>query len=99
MFYIYILFSNSSDRYYIGQTSDIQKRLTEHNNPSRQDKYTAKHRPWILVLSFQVSPDRGQAIIVERFIKRQKSRIFLEKLIAEKDNPEFFDALVNNILT
>jgi putative endonuclease len=99
VYYIYILFSASSDRYYIGHTPDVQKRLKEHNNPSRSDKYTAKHLPWILVLSFQVSPDRGHAIIVERFMKRQKSRVFIENLIKQKDNPKYFEILINNILS
>ena len=99
MYYSYILFSDSSDRYYIGHAADVQKRLQEHNNPSRPDKYTAKHLPWILVLSFQVSPDRGQAMIVERFIKRQKSRAFIGNLIAQKDKPDYFITLVSNILS
>ena len=98
MYYIYILFSSRSDRYYIGHTSDVQKRLQEHNNPLRPEKYTAKNLPWNLVLSFQVSPDRGQAMITERFIKKQKSRLFIEKLIAQKDHPEYFETLINNIL-
>jgi putative endonuclease len=89
VYYIYILLSYSSDRYYIGHTADVQKRLQEHNNSSRPDKYTAKYLPWIMVLSFQVSPVRGQAMIVERFIKRQKNRTFIENMIVQKDNPEY----------
>ncbi len=98
MYYVYILFSSSSDRYYIGHTPDVQKRLEEHNNPTRSDKYTAKHLPWTLILFFKVSSDRGEAMIVERFIKKQKSRVFLEKLILQKDNPDFFVTLIKNIL-
>jgi putative endonuclease len=99
MFYVYILFSISSNRYYIGHTSDVIRRLKEHNNPSSFDKYSAKHLPWILSLAFQVSPIRGEAIIVERFIKRQKSRVFIENLISQKDDPEYFETLVSNILS
>jgi putative endonuclease len=98
MFYVYILFSPGSDRYYIGHTPDVQKRLEEHNNPSRSDKYTAKHLPWVLIMSFEISSDRGEAMIVERFIKKQKSKVFLEKLIEQKDNQEFFAEFVNSIL-
>jgi putative endonuclease len=98
MYYVYILFSTSSDRYYIGHTPDVQKRLEEHNNPQRSDKYTAKHLPWMLILFFKISTDRGEAMIVERFIKNQKSRLFIEKLIAQKDNLEYFETLTNNIL-
>ena len=31
MFYIYILYSESFDKYYVGYTSDITRRLEEHN--------------------------------------------------------------------
>ena len=99
VFFIYILFSYSSGRYYIGHTPDVQKRLHEHNNPLRPDKYTAKHLPWTMRLSFKVSPLRGEAMIVERFIKKQKSKTFIENLIAQKDNQEYFEALVKNILS
>ena len=98
MYYIYILFSASSDKYYIGHTPDVQKRLKEHNNPSTPNKYTAKHLPWVLASFFKISSDRGEAMIVEKFIKKQKSRIFLAKLIAEKDNPKYFEEMINNIL-
>jgi hypothetical protein len=51
-----------------------------------------------LKLYFEISEKRGDAQVVERFLKNQKSRIFLEKLIAEKDNPAYFLFLTENIL-
>ena len=98
MFYIYILYSYRSDKYYIGLTSDVNRRLEEHNNPSVYSKYSAKYIPWELKVSFECSDSRGDGLIIERFIKNQKSRIFVEKLIAEKDNPAYFEDLINNIL-
>ncbi|MFO7841503.1 MAG: GIY-YIG nuclease family protein, partial [Fidelibacterota bacterium] len=32
MYFTYILYSETSDRYYIGYTSDLSKRLEKHNN-------------------------------------------------------------------
>jgi putative endonuclease len=98
MFYIYIIYSTKSDKYYIGMTSDVARRLEEHNDPSREKKYTLKHMPWELKLFFEVSDIRGEALIVERFLKNQKSRTFLEKLISQKDNPAYFNSLKENIL-
>jgi len=37
MFYVYILYSQKYDRYYIGHSPDVDKRLKEHNNP-RENK-------------------------------------------------------------
>ena len=79
-------------------TSDVAKRIEDHNDPARENKYTLKHMPWELKLFFEVSDIRGEALIVERFLKNQKSRTFLEKLISEKDNPAYFNSLVENVL-
>jgi putative endonuclease len=98
MFYIYILYSKKSDRYYIGLTSNVYRRLEEHNNPPENKKYTAKHLLWELKIFFECSDSRGNGLLVERFIKDQKSRVFLEKLISEKGNPDYFVNLVENIL-
>jgi putative endonuclease len=98
MFYIYILYSSKSDKYYVGTTSDINRRLMEHNNPHVFIKYTAKHIPWELKLSFEVSELRSHALIVEKFIKKQKSRQFIEKLISESNNPDYYISLITNIL-
>ncbi|NLA41614.1 MAG: GIY-YIG nuclease family protein [Smithella sp.] len=34
MFYVYILQSETSGRYYIGQTDSLDRRLAEHNDPT-----------------------------------------------------------------
>jgi putative endonuclease len=98
MFYIYILYSNRADKYYVGLTTDPLKRFDEHNNPSVNNKYTAKNIPWDMKLFFRCSHSRGEGLLIERFIKDQKSRVFLQKLIAEKENPEYFEKLILNIL-
>ena len=98
VFYIYVLYSNRSDRYYTGLTSDVERRLHEHNNPTKFDKYTPKHLPWELKLSFACSELRGEALIIERFIKKQKSRFFIDNLIRQNDNPDNFKDFIVNIL-
>ncbi|WP_082911433.1 GIY-YIG nuclease family protein [Pedobacter psychrophilus] len=47
MFYLYILYSISSNKYYLGYSEDPERRLLEHNNSERVT-YTSKHRPWII---------------------------------------------------
>jgi putative endonuclease len=45
MFYVCILFSKSQPaRHYIGLTSDLRERLSQHN--SGTCSHTAKSRPW-----------------------------------------------------
>ena|ERR1035437_5536018 len=98
MFYVYILYSQSADKFYVGQTPDVQKRFSEHNNPVEKSKYTAKYIPWELILYFPVSDERGDAMKVEKFIKAQKSRKFILKLIDNKNNPNFFQEFTNDII-
>ena len=98
MLYIYILYSSGYDHYYIGHTDDVIRRLNEHNHPEVNTKFTSKYLPWELRLSFAVSAKRGETIRVERFIKNQKSRLFVEKLISEKGNEDYFETFVKNVL-
>lgn len=80
MYYLYIIQSQSTAGFYVGYTSDIDRRLIEHNNTGI-DSYTSKFRPWTLRALFAVSENEKEAIQVERFIKKQKSRNLLLKLI------------------
>ena len=98
MFYVYILFSKSSDRFYIGHTNDLDRRLMEHNNPVSGKKYSAKHGDWELVFSLPVSEARSDAFRVERFFKKQKNREFILRLIENQNNSEYCNHLLNHIL-
>ncbi len=80
MIYIYILHSKSASKYYVGSSEDPFKRLEKHNTSSF-NTFTSKYRPWVLVAVFKASQARGKAEQVERFIKKQKSKIVIEKLI------------------
>ena len=80
-FYIYILYSSSSDIYYVGYTHDFVKRLEQHNH-STNLTFTSKHRPWQLKVVFSCGQNEAEAMKIEKFIKKQKSRRLIEKLIA-----------------
>jgi putative endonuclease len=79
MYYIYLIQSQSSNLFYVGYSSDPWKRLQEHNT-ERTDKFTGKYHDWVLKAVFKVSENKGEALQVERFIKRQKSKVLLMKL-------------------
>jgi putative endonuclease len=86
-FFVYILYSASSNRYYVGQTEDYLRRLTQHNN-GEFHKSTTSGRPWQLKAVFEIPGGRGDALKIESFIKKQKSRTLIEKLI----NPDFISS-------
>jgi putative endonuclease len=84
MFYIYILYSESADKYYVGHSDDPTRRLDEHNSVIK-NSFTAKFRPWILKATYEVSDSRGETRKVENHIKRMKSRITIEKMIGDPE--------------
>jgi putative endonuclease len=57
MFYVYIIKSESSGKTYIGQTSDLEKRLGQHNDPDNNfSRYTKQNKgPWKLVYKEEVA--------------------------------------------
>ena len=79
-YYIYILYSFSADRYYVGYSPDPFIRLEQHLT-NHTHKFTGKWKDWKLKAIFYVSENRETAITVEKFIKKQKSRKLVEKLI------------------
>jgi putative endonuclease len=86
MFIVYIIYSNKTDKYYIGTTDDFNKRLDEHNNAVYPNAYTRNGKPWVLKKCFCCELSK-EAYFMERFIKRMKSRDFIEKII---NDPSLF---------
>jgi putative endonuclease len=76
MYFIYIIYSKKLDRYYVGTTDDIGKRLGEHNSGFYSDAFTVKGAPWELSLSFECESSQ-KAYGVVKFLKSMKSRVFL----------------------
>ena len=78
MFFTYILYSEKTDKYYIGHTSDLQLRIARHNDG--WSKSTKSGIPWRIVYCEEYET-KFQAMSREYEIKRKKSRIFIEKLV------------------
>ena len=55
MYFIYILYSQKLDRYYVGTTDDVDKRLVEHNSGLYSNSFTSKGIPWDLRLAYSVT--------------------------------------------
>src|SRR5215471_4526573 len=78
-FYIYILYSISTDKHYVGQTENLEERLFRHKNSgSKSTRFT---NDWKLVYAESFST-RTEAIKRENEIKRKKSRTYIEWLIS-----------------
>ena len=82
-FFVYILYSESLNRYYTGYTKDVQKRLDQHN--AGRTPSTKSGRPWIVAYT-ESFWDKSLASAREAEIKRMKSRHYIESLIKNKNN-------------
>ncbi len=78
MFWVYILRSESSGRFYVGQTEDLSDRLTRHKEG--RVPATRARGPWTLVYKEEM-PTRSEACRRELEIKKQKSRDYIARLM------------------
>ena len=79
MYHCYILYSSKLDRYYVGSTADLQRRMQQHNSRKRHH-YTSNANDWQLKYN-EALPTRAQAQRRERQIKGMKSRAYIERLV------------------
>jgi putative endonuclease len=71
VFYVYVLWSPSAGRSYVGSTGDLDDRLHRHNAGESQ---STKHGvPWRLMHS-ESFPSRSQAVLRERHLKTGRGR-------------------------
>jgi len=79
MWFVYVIYSRSIDKYYIGQTADIQRRLEQHNSHFYKYSATTQADDWILFHIIECE-SRRQAIQIEKHVKSAKSRKYLSDL-------------------
>lgn len=75
--FVYILKSlHSPDEHYVGVTSDVGRRLGEHN--TGLSTHTASHRPWrtLVVIEFD---EEQPALTFERYLKTGSGREFARR--------------------
>ena len=83
-FTVYILHSVKLDKYYMGQTSNLEERIKFHNTGVFKNAYTSKAHDWVLVF-FIPCTSKNQAIAIEKHIKRMKSHKYIMDLIKFPD--------------
>ena len=81
-YFVYILYSEKCDKYYIGHTDNLQRRIEEHNE-GKGGIFTSKCFPWKLMLNEEFKT-RSEAMKRELEIKKKKRRTYLEWLINKK---------------
>jgi putative endonuclease len=76
MYYTYILKSSIEGTKYIGYTTDLRKRLKDHNQ--HQSKYTSAKAPYVLIW-YCAFLTKEKAISFEKYLKSSSGFAFSNK--------------------
>ena len=76
--FMYILFSEKLNKYYVGACTDMQRRLYEHN--IGHSRFTSLGTPWLIAYKEEFAT-LAEAKKRELQVKKMKSRNFIESLI------------------
>jgi len=80
---VYILYSKSLDKFYVGYSENMEQRIGFHNSEENL-KWTKSGTPWEIYLMIP-SESVMQARKMERYIKQQKSRKYIQLLKERAD--------------
>jgi putative endonuclease len=79
-YWVYVLWSDKSERHYIGVSEDVPKRLEQHN--AGVSRWTRGRGPWTLRWAGEF-PDHRSARRFENLLKRQKGGVGFERMLSE----------------
>ena len=77
MYEVYVIYSRSLHRHYVGQTKDFGSRLGRHN--SGKVPSTKHGVPWEVLFTQKVT-SRSEAVRLESKIKKRGAKRYLEEL-------------------
>jgi putative endonuclease len=78
MFYVYILLSKKDNKFYVGMTSDLKRRIGEHK---RGNVKSTKHRLPMKLICYEAYLTKGEAERREKYLKTSDGRKDLRKRI------------------
>lgn len=80
MFYVYVIESVNFDEIYIGYTTDLRKRVNEHN--SGLNVSTKSYKPWE-VIYYEACKNEVDAKRREKYLKTSQGRRLLKRRLKE----------------
>lgn len=82
MFTVYILYSPSYNKTYVGFTSNLEQRLLSHNELAKKG-WAIKFRPWNLIYT-EVFDTKAAALFREKQLKAGKGRDWIQNELLSK---------------
>ncbi|MDR9417720.1 GIY-YIG nuclease family protein [Gracilimonas sp.] len=82
MFTVYVLYSPSHEKIYIGYTSNIEQRMLSHNKLGKKG-WTIRYRPWEIVFTEEFET-KAEAMQREKQLKSSKGREYVWNCVDKK---------------
>jgi len=82
LFWVYVIWNAGHQRYYVGQTADLEARLLQHNDPDNDLSKFTKRFPgnWVLIHSERFS-SRSEVMKRERSLKGGQGRQWIRETL------------------
>jgi putative endonuclease len=87
---VYIIYSKSIDKFYVGSCLNIVERLEQHNTHVFQVGFTHRANDWEVYYSKEIT-SQDLARKIETHIKAMRSRVYYQNLLKY---PEIMDKLI-----
>jgi len=75
-YYVYIIRSLKDSKYYVGYTTDLDRRLSEHNKG--KSIYTKDRGTWEII-TYCMFTDQNKAKCFEKYLKTHSGKAFMHK--------------------
>ncbi len=95
MFTVYVIYNKDHDKIYIGQTKDIDNRISLHNHKMFENSYTSRYSGEWQIIYHEEYPNRQTALKREKQLKRWRREMKID--LIEQSNPEWKD-LSNHLI-
>jgi len=80
MYYVYVLLSLEDNKFYVGFTSDLERRLKEHNSGKNT---STKSRLPLELIYYEAHLSKTDAARRERYFKTSKGKSTLKQMLRE----------------
>jgi len=82
MYFVYILQSIKNNKYYIGSTNNLERRISEHNSGKTK---SLKYLTPLKIVFYKKYERESDARLVERKLKKFKNKSIIESIIKDKE--------------
>ncbi|MBU1159956.1 GIY-YIG nuclease family protein [Patescibacteria group bacterium] len=81
MYSVYVIYNKICDKFYIGQTENLEKRLQLHNSRHFKNSYTSRFNGEWKLIHIENFNSRKEAVKREKQLKSYQGRLYIKKLI------------------